>query len=337
MIGKFDTAGMADNAVVFYHANCSDGFGAAWAFNQIAPYRASNTEYYAVNYNEPIKHSVTWQDRTKCDLWVLDFSFPMLTLVELASVYNQVIVIDHHKSFIDSLDPETDQHACPDNLHIVWDLERSGAGLTWDYLCQLFTPPQANYERPRLINYIEDRDLWKHKLEYTKEIAALIAATPKSLYEYSRLYSGLRYDLELEASKGELLLNRHNQQVEDIVQLAAPTTIYDAEGNKYNGLCSNCTGHFASDVGSRLAEISGTFGGTYYTDADSSTKFSLRSQGDYDVSKICATYGGGGHKNAAGFKLTNPSAEQSGVIVWSNPDPENLVSPEIHPAIQGGM
>jgi len=33
------------------------------------------------------------------------------------------------------------------------------------------------------------------------------------------------------------------------------------------------------------------------------SKVSLRSRGSFDVSKIAVTFGGGGHKNAAGFKL----------------------------------
>lgn len=46
------------------------------------------------------------------------------------------------------------------------------------------------------------------------------------------------------------------------------------------------------------------FGATYYDVADGRI-FSLRSVGDFDVSAIAKKYGGGGHKNAAGFKLQN--------------------------------
>jgi nanoRNase/pAp phosphatase (c-di-AMP/oligoRNAs hydrolase) len=44
------------------------------------------------------------------------------------------------------------------------------------------------------------------------------------------------------------------------------------------------------------------FGGTYY-DTATHREFSLRSLGDFDVSEIAKEFGGGGHKNAAGFKV----------------------------------
>ncbi len=39
--------------------------------------------------------------------------------------------------------------------------------------------------------------------------------------------------------------------------------------------------------------------------ADGSTKVSLRSRGEVDIEKIARQHGGGGHRNAAGFKLEN--------------------------------
>jgi phosphoesterase RecJ-like protein len=38
---------------------------------------------------------------------------------------------------------------------------------------------------------------------------------------------------------------------------------------------------------------------------DGSVFASLRSVGDFDVSKLAKEYGGGGHKNAAGCKFIN--------------------------------
>jgi phosphoesterase RecJ-like protein len=39
---------------------------------------------------------------------------------------------------------------------------------------------------------------------------------------------------------------------------------------------------------------------------DGHVKVSLRGKGDVDVSRIAATFGGGGHPNAAGFTLAGP-------------------------------
>lgn len=40
-----------------------------------------------------------------------------------------------------------------------------------------------------------------------------------------------------------------------------------------------------------------------YWDTPKGRTFSLRSIGDFDVSAVAAGYGGGGHRNAAGFTL----------------------------------
>lgn len=83
------------------------------------------------------------------------------------------------------------------------------------------------------------------------------------------------------------------------------------------GLVANCPYKFASEVGNLLAKLSGTFGATYYHDKDDVVRFSLRSIGDYDVSAVAKLFGGGGHRNAAGFSISNPSSlNEKGVTVW---------------------
>lgn len=67
-----------------------------------------------------------------------------------------------------------------------------------------------------------------------------------------------------------------------------------------------------------LAQKSGTYGATYYSTKDGSLKWSLRSTGNYDVSAIAKDFGGGGHKNAAGFTLVSDDADRSAHIkLWT--------------------
>jgi nanoRNase/pAp phosphatase (c-di-AMP/oligoRNAs hydrolase) len=83
---------------------------------------------------------------------------------------------------------------------------------------------------------------------------------------------------------------------------------------------------FSSELGNQLAIKSGTYGATYYHDSTDTVRFSLRSVGDYDVSRLAKIFGGGGHKNASGFKLSNGSdAQENGVIIWAN---ESVSKPE---------
>ena len=69
------------------------------------------------------------------------------------------------------------------------------------------------------------------------------------------------------------------------------------------GLAANCPFHLQSDVGHELANQSGTFGLLWCIDKDNRCKCSLRSNGEYDVSAIAKAFGGGGHRNAAGFQV----------------------------------
>ena len=70
-----------------------------------------------------------------------------------------------------------------------------------------------------------------------------------------------------------------------------------------HGLSANCPPHLHSDVGHELANQSGTFGLCWFIDKENVCRCSLRSNGDYDVSTIAKAFGGGGHKNAAGFTI----------------------------------
>ena len=48
------------------------------------------------------------------------------------------------------------------------------------------------------------------------------------------------------------------------------------------------------------------FAAYYFDRADGKRQWGLRSVGDFDVSEVAKTLGGGGHKNAAGFTTVTP-------------------------------
>jgi hypothetical protein len=70
------------------------------------------------------------------------------------------------------------------------------------------------------------------------------------------------------------------------------------------GLAVNAPPEFSNELGHELAKESGTFGVSYQFDGTNQRWFfAIRSTGDYDVGAIAKLYGGGGHKNAAGFSV----------------------------------
>src|SRR6056297_218893 len=70
--------------------------------------------------------------------------------------------------------------------------------------------------------------------------------------------------------------------------------------------------HTASDgIVERARNIRGVDISFLLKEVDDSVKVSMRSKGDFDVSKIAGIFGGGGHKNAAGFVTIHPLSEIS--------------------------
>lgn len=290
-------------AVVIYHDHCVDGFGAAWAFHKlVAADYAGGVDYIPAVYDKlPSFEKI---DKLS-DLYILDFSFGRTIIEMLALNSASVTVLDHHKTAAETL--QNWEHGYR-NLEIMFDMDRSGAGISWDYFSD------ARQPRPPLIDYIEDRDLWKFKLPRSREINALIGFTKKEFPAYNSLDLLLDTHFRKSVEQGELLLESHQRHCESVI--AATKRPFVISGQR--GLICNCPGQFASDVGSMLALESGTFGATYFADSEGSHKFSLRSNGDYDVSKLAKEFGGGGHKNAAGFVLENAidNAAGSGVTLW---------------------
>lgn len=306
---------------ILYHKDCADGMAAAWAFDYLFKDFQSQPEYaqegdtdelkyYPVQYNNPhpfVSFDHVGRDDRRC--YILDFSYSRGELIDLAQVFSKVLVLDHHKTAQEALSNWEDK---PANVEIVFDMNRSGAGITWDHFSE-----GLNYERPRLVNYVEDRDLWRFDLPKSKEINMYIATIPKTLKDYNILAEKLKWEFGQTVEIGEVLIRYFEKLCTDIVANAQPICLYDDEGVAYRGLVANCTGHFASDVGNLLAQQSGTYGATWYTEANGKVKFSLRSIGDYDVTKITKAFKGGGHKNAAGFSLNNPAKGDGEVMVWS--------------------
>ena len=74
-------------------------------------------------------------------------------------------------------------------------------------------------------------------------------------------------------------------------------------------MACNASSKYASDLGHLLANESGTFGCVYWFNGENWI-YSLRSNGDFDVSEIALKYGGGGHCNAASFTTKELSFKQ---------------------------
>lgn len=194
---------------------------------------------------------------------------------------------------------------------ITLDNNRSGAYLAWEY----FHP---GTEVPMFIKHIDDYDRWQFKLPGTKQFnKALWSYAPWTFRQWAHWSDSNKYPEFIvdKYREGEAILRAHDQNVQAMVKSAARkckiltkvqygSHIDSIEYGEFDGLAANCPPHLTSDVGHELATQSGTFGLCWtLKQTGLIANCSLRSNGDYDVSAIAKSFGGGGHRNAAGFEV----------------------------------
>lgn len=295
--------------LVIYHANCTDGFGAAFAaWLKLG----DSAEYLPVEHGRSVGANLpVFEGR---EVYVLDFSFSKSDMDDIFAEAKRVAWFDHHASVFKDwgvpLDDVADELTLglvqPNDHTVILDNNKSGALLAWEY----FHP---GTEVPKLIQHIDDRDRWQFKLEGSKELHAALASYKPWTFERWRgiflcgLFEKETWRVPEEFyMEGAAILRAHNQNVQAALKQARPTSIRvllseDGFAPVLNGLAANAPFNLASDLGHELANKSGTFGLVWSMAGDGQIHCSLRSNGDYDVSAIAKCFGGGGHRNAAGF------------------------------------
>jgi len=257
---------------VLYHDNCPDGFGAAYAARLAL---GDGAIYVPVSYGQPLP-----EIENESVVYIVDFSYPRDVLLELKARSRNLIVLDHHKTAqadLEGLD------------FCTFDMERSGAGITWDYF---HASP-----RPALIDYVEDRDLWRFRLPHSKEISAYIASYPKQFVTWHQIDHELRTRFVGVAAQGNAILRFQGQKVRE---MADNVRVKDIGG--YEVPYTNTTVFF-SEVGEELCKLypDAPFAAYYLDRKDGRRQWGLRSRNGFDVSAVAKLYGGGGHAAAAGF------------------------------------
>lgn len=268
-----------NTTLCIYHGNCADGFGAAWVVRKAL----GDIEFHAGKYNSPSP------DVTGKDVVMVDFSYKRPVLLAMAEQANSILIIDHHKTAIEDLVD------LPANVTTQFALEHSGAMLTWHH----FFPGQ---EPPPLLRHIEDRDLWRFALPGTRQIQACLFSFPYDFGVWDALMSA---NLDALGVEGQAIERKH---FKDIRELLVETT-------REMVICghrvpvANLPYTLSSDAGAELAK--GRPFAACYFDTPEGRVFSLRSSNEgEDVSEVAKQFGGGGHRNAAGFRVSFAQAQE---------------------------
>jgi len=269
--------------VVYHGPACADGFAAAWVINQAFQ---EDLNFFPTNYNDP------FPKLEDGPVFILDFSFPRDTMLDLLSE-RQVVCLDHHKTAQATLSDIPVDLMSKNNSTIIFDMTKCGSVLTWEYFF-------SGQKLPTLLEYIQDRDLWKWKLPYSREISAALDLTERNFLAWKWFNDSLSNE------------NGHNDIVVGgttilkYIQQKVKSLAEKAEFDTYGGYIVKSVNSplWQSEIGEAICVMNPdiAFSAVYFMKGNEKI-VSLRTKTDFDVSAIAAKYGGGGHAAAAGFTL----------------------------------
>lgn len=250
--------------LVLYHADCTDGFGAAWAIWKRYP----EAQFVPADHGHPPPVSCAGRR-----VVIVDFSYPRPILEEMSEQATAIQVLDHHI---------TAKEALSGLPYVHFDLDKSGAVLAWEWA--------HGTAAPWLLQYVQDKDLWTWKLPGSREISAGLNSYP---YDF-RVWDALNQDV-LE-QEGRAILRFEARLVTKLIQ----HTVWV----RFEGETVPCvpSAILTSQIGERLS--AGQPFCLIWHDRNGRRYFSMRSDANgADVARIAVKYGGGGHRHAAGFSV----------------------------------
>lgn len=281
---------MSTRPLCYFHRNCMDGRASAAVVQLVEP----DAEFIALQYGMRRPGPAFGRK-----VYIVDFGFPLEEMRQIEAEASEVIWIDHHRSHLSTHEALGWGH---------FDLEHSGASLTW----QVLFPDQPP---PPVIEYVRDKDLWLWQLPDSRAINAGLDKT----YTTDGFQGLLDIDLDQMRRVGEPALKKVAKQVDKIVARGVPS--YDPFGLRGQRALVVNNGNLINDVGERIYSPEAE-GGLGY---DLAIMFSMRSNGAWihnlrsatvDCGRIADNRGGGGHPQAASYCASEPFPMSADCLDW---------------------
>lgn len=277
--------------VILYHGNCPDGFGGAYAAWKKY---GDSAEYYALSHTAPGPEQLH-----DADVIFIDFCYPQEIMDVYVANVKSLIMLDHHEGVEDIV------RTMPE---YIYDVNRSGSGIAWEY----FHPGTP---MPKLLQYVQDDDLFRFDLPDTKAVLSYLAVQPHTF----ELWDSISVDLESEAHAPVLMekLRTYREYFDLLVEYTAsrakPVLF---EGHTVYLVTVNPLKTFVSAVGASLRQKYPPFALMAHA-FPGGMRISMRGDGSIDLTKVAQKYGGNGHPNSAAFSLN-----------WGDPLPWTPVEAE---------
>lgn len=272
---------------ILYHAGCSDGFGAAYCFWKQEEFR--DAHFVPVRYGKPFPDipEGSW-------VWVVDFSYSQ---EEIPSNMGQVIILDHHKTALDSR--RYAEHVMSDfglvargkNYSAFVDITRSGVGIAWDYL--------SDGPLPSTLVAVQDRDLWAWKYKDSDKICLGLDSYKMEFPVWDKVVPLTDHLIE----KGAAIKSYQDNLIERA--MSHVRLMKDRDGSLIPVVNST---HLPSEIGNAMWKkyFEAPYVVVWNILQNDQVYASFRSspQQGADVSEIAARFGGGGHRNSAGARMS---------------------------------
>jgi oligoribonuclease NrnB/cAMP/cGMP phosphodiesterase (DHH superfamily) len=270
--------------LVIYHGKCIDGFTGAWAF-----WRKFKESF---DYH-PGQYGHKPPDTFDRDVYLVDFSYKRGVVEDIILTANKVWLLDHHATAIDDLWDLKGLNTTFSNIN------ESGAMIAWKFVAAITGDSK---KPPEMLLHVQDRDLWLFKLANTRELNEYMFSQEYDFLVWEEMMTMSKHQRNKAITAGEAIVRKHFKDINELLgQMRRKMLIGD---HLVDVACLPYM--MASDAGSMMS-LTAPFAATYYDTKDHRC-FSLRSNANnpnaVDVSVIAANYGGGGHKHAAGFKVT---------------------------------
>lgn len=324
--------------IIFSHSGCADGSLAVYAAQQVYPnakvfYHQAGT-LTMQKIRDQIQILRTEQKET-ITVIILDLVVQNFEVTgDEKSI--EFIIIDHHEwsqppanAFVPYIVPTfipIEGHISinknslainhkTSNVTFIHDTKYSAAVLAWKYFVPLTNTP-------RLYEYVQDRDLFAKKLQYTNEIMSVYYLRCHKMSTKQLLDD---FNEEIWIAQGKILMEQRNQAIEYMVKKGVPYRFKkDVLPEQYKVLIMRGEANLKSDAGNEAVKL-GYDIGIYFEVAIESNEvwLSMRSKDNVDVQEICSHITnksgvGGGHKKASGATIDETTRVYSTLVNQKN-------------------
>ncbi|MHB8660748.1 MAG: DHHA1 domain-containing protein [Minisyncoccota bacterium] len=266
--------------VILYHKKCPDGFGAAYAawkkYGDMA-------EYIPVGFGDSLLEGLEGRE-----VFLLDFCYELPGEIgRLIKVTKRLVILDHHQSARERVE------GVPEH---IYDENRSGATIAWNF----FHPDTSV---PRLLQHLEDGDLYRYALPDTRDVYSYITAQPDNFAIWDKIAQALESpDSRARLLKKAAEATRYFEALADLSVEAAKKVRFEGYECYFATTLPSITmrSYVANQLYNKLPPLA-----LVVTAHPDGFGVSIRTDGSVDAAQIAKKYNGGGHPGSAGFFIRN--------------------------------